>query len=128
MIEIKAPSVSGLSSRRRTIRVAASHLKAFATATLLPVQVLDISAGGFSATTPISFDVNAEHVVRFALGRVVVNTRGRVLHCRRTEPAVEPNLYVTGFAFVGRPRPDGSTIDELLDAITTSAVSFRFSR
>jgi hypothetical protein len=120
-----APAQMG--SRRRTIRVAASHIKAFATAQLLPVRVEDLSDGGFSAISPISFETNSVHVVRLTLGRVSVTTRGRVLHCRRTENNDGGEGYVTGFAFVGHPRPDSSTLDELLDAITTSAVSFDFS-
>lgn len=128
MIEVRAPSVSGLGSRRRTIRIAASHVRAFVSARLLPVEVVDISAGGFSSVSSLQFDIDSVHVVRFTLGRISVNARGRVLHCRPVDPPGEIQAYVTGFAFVGRARPDGSTIDDLIDAITTSAVSFRISR
>jgi len=128
MLAVNTPTVAGLGSRRRTIRIAASHLKAFVSAQLLPVQVVDIGAGGFSATTPRPFDIDSIHVVRFTLGRISVNTKGRVLHCRAADPPGETEAYVTGFGFVGRPRPDGATIDDLIDAITTSVVAFRISR
>lgn len=127
MIETKtvAPTVT-MGSRRRTIRVAASHVKAFATAKMVPVVVEDLSTGGFAAVAPMAFDVGSVHVVRFTLGRIAVTLRAEVLNCRPVETDTEQRRSLVRFAFVGMSRPDGSTIDELLGAITTSTVSLDF--
>jgi len=127
MIESKVLSSSAtVGSRRRMIRVAASHVKAFATAKLVPVQIEDLSNGGFAAVASVPFEVGSVTVVRFTLGRISVNTRAEARQCRPVDPDGDQSRYMTRFAFVGTPRPDGSTIDELLGAITTSTVSLDF--
>lgn len=127
MIESKviSPAIA-IGSRRRTIRLAASHVKAFATAKMVPIQIEDLSNGGFSAISSQPFEQGSVHVMRFTLGRIAVNTRGEARQCRPIDSGSEQPRFRTRFVFVGQARPDGSTIDELIGAITTSTVSLQF--
>ena len=107
-------------SRRRDIRLEPPRAMRAQLAGLdEPAAVHDISLGGVSLFVPKPLGLRTVHVVTLMLGPVVVQHRARVAHCWRGS-----NNWRVGMAFVDRPLRGSSTVEELINAVLQSAISF----
>ena len=115
------PSLSSSPNRRRDIRLdAPSRLRVIVPPGRARLVVRDISMGGLSILSPTPFAPGSVHTLRLTLGSLTVLQRARTAHCRRQQQVG----WVIGLAFVGDPLAGGSTIDDLLDAVMSSMISF----
>ncbi len=78
----------------------------------VPVDVIEMSLGGMSVETSISFPVGAVHTFSLTLGDgSTVELTGTVRHCRNVAPAGAEARYVVGFQFVD---DGGEIVDTLI--------------
>lgn len=120
--------VSGVAAnRRRTPRVRAEGVLYAEMAGIPgPVEVRDLSFGGFSATLPAALvrDQWLDVTFRPAGGRIV-HLRARVAYCRATLFADAPPHFVTGFEFVHEEPDSRSRVNRLIGLV---AAELGFSR
>ena len=113
-------------SRRTTPRLEVlDQLHGRLVAVDIPIRIRDISTGGFSVESPISFPAGAVHQFRFttSTGRSLVVPAGAA-HCRTAAPRDGMHWYVTGFEFLYDEHGDvARAVDVLMDS-ATSVLSF----
>lgn len=67
----------------------------------LPLDVKDLSAGGFAVESTVNFPIGAVHRFRFITrtgAQVLVRATAR--HCRQVETADGTARYIAGFSFI----------------------------
>jgi len=91
----------------------------------LAVDVVDISLGGLSIKSAVTFPIGAVHRFRLTLGDgAAVDVNARAAYCRLDELATGEPRYLTGFAFVEGASWSGSeAAGDLIDRLT-STLSF----
>jgi hypothetical protein len=78
----------------------------------VPVDVIEMSLGGMSVETTISFPIGAVHTFSLTLGDgSTVELTGTVRHCRNVAPSDAAPRYVVGFQFVD---DGGDIVDSLI--------------
>jgi hypothetical protein len=84
-----------------------------------PVRVREVSLGGLSFESSISFPVGAVHEFRLTLGDdSTVLLRGRVVRCLQHQLADGAARFVTGVQFLDDEPPDGEpTMSDLIRRI-----------
>ena len=83
--------------------------------------VKDISSRGVCVSADVAFALGSIHGMTIALGRMTATRRARTIHCHRhpTEG------WIVGLEFIEDPaRPGDATIDELMDEVAASDVTF----
>ena len=107
--------------RRREIRlIAPAGLRASLAELGVAVAVRDISLGGLAVTSTSALARDSVHVLRLTFGSMCVLTRARAAYCQRHDG----RAWVVGFAFIPSPRPKGPTVEQLIDRIEASMISF----
>lgn len=86
----------------------------------VPMQVRDLSQGGFSAESAVPFPPGTQHVFRFtALNRNEVSLKATVVHCRLARADADGHYtYITGFEFLADEKSDKS-IATIIDALAS---------
>lgn len=91
----------------------------------LPLRVRDISAGGFSIESPISFPPGAAHQFRFTTmhgdAHILPAT---AIHCRTAQVRDGVNWHVTGFEFIQDQAGEVAGVVGLLMDAATSILTF----
>lgn len=112
-------------SRRRASRIAAPDgLEAVVKSIGCSIRVRDLSVGGFAALTPAFLPLDSIHTVQLRLGAITVTVRARTAHCRRLVTSQKGTTYLTGFAVVGGTAEGEPTMDDLVDRVMATSLSF----
>ncbi|HUL74588.1 MAG TPA: PilZ domain-containing protein [Vicinamibacterales bacterium] len=123
---VRLPGLASTSSdRRRALRLEVlNRLHARAITHDRPVIVREISLGGFSIESPLSFSPGSEHQFEFGIdGGVPVTLKARAAHCRRLPGAADVATYIAGFAFVDQSDVAAAAVEELFDQVA-AVISF----
>ena len=85
-----------------------------------PVEVRDVSLGGFSVVTQSALEPGTIHDFRLTLNNwSSVELRARVVHCRQGSDTAGPH-FVSGLEFVTPLPSDPSPATDLIDQLTSS--------
>lgn len=86
----------------------------------VPLTMVDLSQGGFSARSHTAFPPGAHHHFRFTTPRRdAITIEATAVHCRLAQPDADGHVgYVTGFEFVSNTRTD-EAVTVLLDAVSS---------
>lgn len=81
----------------------------------LPIDVRDLSSGGFAIESTVDFPVGAVHRFRFITQNgIEVLVRASARHCRSVESADGSPRFVAGFAFIMDPNGETEAAIEIL--------------
>ncbi len=117
------PAVAQTSSsnRRQDVRIVAPEglcVRVESTGGKTPVR--DVSARGFSAAFARPLPRNSRHTVALTFGELTVTGEARVAYCLRHREAG----WISGFEFFPSPRESKWTLEDLVDYVATSLISF----
>ena len=79
----------------------------------------DISLGGLSLVSNAPLPVGSVHDITLTHGDMVIHQRIKAVHSRQV-----PTGWLVGCAFVGVPRERGASIENLMDEITGTMITF----
>lgn len=104
-------------SRRRYVRLPApAGLQVRLVASGVALAATDICEGGLGARSAIRIPVDSVHALQLMLGRnCTVTIRAQVVDCHEWQGA-----YRLGLKFLGRPAPGSSSVEQLMDRLTSS--------
>jgi hypothetical protein len=83
------------------------------------VTIRDISVGGLALVSSLPLRRDAVHEMQLTLGKLAVTVQAKAVHCRRQNDG----RWLLGIAFQPS-RQKGPTIEQLIDAVTTTTISF----
>ena len=85
----------------------------------VPMKVREVSLGGLSFGSPVSFPEGAVHDFRLTLGdNTEVLLRGRVVRTHEKIDADASRLFITGVQFIeDEPGDEGSPVSSLIEKI-----------
>jgi len=79
----------------------------------VPVELLDLSHGGFSVASSVPFRPNAEYTFQFNASRQSEPIRARDTHCLRVSDGKRAR-YLASFSFVSYLAADWQVVEEML--------------
>ncbi len=83
-------------------------------------SVPDIGMGGLSIISSAPFARGSRHALRLTLGSITVDRSARTAHCH----ALPDGTWFVGLAFVGDEPAGNATIEDLLNTVLSSTISF----
>ena len=89
----------------------------------VPLDVRDLSSGGFAVESSVDFPVGAVHRFRFVTQNgIEVLVRANARHCRSIESSDGAPRFLAGFAFIMDPNGETEAAVEILLRAATSAL------
>ena len=87
------------------------------------MQLLDISAGGFSCSSSHAFDIGTRHAFQFTTsGSLTLTLQASAVHALRIQPGDAPAVFVCGFAFAAETADQREAIAMLVDGLNDGTV------